>query len=104
MAENSPALVAEDLTVSFSGNLALESVSICVEAGSLVGLVGENGAGKSTLLNVLSGIIWPDSGRVFVHGKEVKLRTPRDATTAGIFRVHQEQALIGQLRARDELT
>ena len=97
------ALQTVDLTVSFSGNVALNSVDILVAAGGLVGLVGENGARKSTLLNVLSGIIWPDRGRTLVHGKMVELRTPRDAINAGIFRVHQEQALIGRLTVAENL-
>lgn len=103
MVQTSPALIVEDLTVSFSGNPALTSVSFSVPAGSTVGLVGENGAGKSTLLNVLSGTILPDRGRIFIHGKAVELRTPHDATDVGIFRVHQEQALIGQLTVAENL-
>jgi ribose transport system ATP-binding protein len=103
MAQKSPVLRAEDVTVSFSGNLALDSVSITVGTGSLVGLVGENGAGKSTLLNVLSGTIRPDRGRIWVHGQRTEVRTPQDATRAGIFRVHQEPALIGQLSVAENL-
>lgn len=98
-----PVLEVSDVTVSFSGNLALDAVSLSLQLGSFLGLVGENGAGKSTLLNVLSGTLKPDHGRIMVHGQEVHLNSPHDATRAGIFRVHQEQALIGQLTVAENL-
>ena len=103
MAQMPLALEAENVTVNFSGNRALNSVHLSVGAGSVVGLVGENGAGKSTLLNVLSGVIKPDSGRIRVAGQLADLRTPREASDAGIFRVYQEPTLIGQLSVAENL-
>lgn len=97
------ALRATEVTVSYSGNLALDAVNVSVPAGAHVALLGENGAGKSTLLNVLSGIVKPDRGHIEVHGRHVELRSPHDATAAGIFRVHQEPSLIGQLTVAENL-
>jgi ABC-type sugar transport system ATPase subunit len=60
-------------------------------------LVGDNGAGKSTLIKTISGIWAPDGGEVFWEGKEVHVRTPRDATTLGIATMYQDLALADNL-------
>ncbi len=74
-----PALVAKDICVRFGGLMALSDVSLEIEPGSIAGLVGPNGAGKSTLLAVLSGLLRPNSGQVWLRGEEVTrvLRTER---------------------------
>ena len=59
-------LRAEGVTVRFGTVTALDGVGLEINPGELVGLVGPNGAGKSVLLDVLSGLLQPDAGRVFL--------------------------------------
>ncbi len=80
----------EGVTKTFPGVKALDCVSITVQAGEVMGLVGVNGAGKSTLMNVLGGICMPDEGHVEINGQRVALRRPADADEAGIAFIHQE--------------
>ena len=58
---------------------ALRGVSVSVYPGEIVGLVGDNGAGKSTLVKILSGVLQPDAGAIFLDGQEAVLRSPYDA-------------------------
>ncbi len=80
----------EGVAKSFPGVKALDRVSITVQAGEVMGLVGVNGAGKSTLMNVLGGIYMPENGHVEINGRRVELRRPADADEAGIAFIHQE--------------
>ncbi len=66
--EGVPALNAQNLSVHYNGRLALEDVSIQVDAGLTVAVVGPNGAGKSTLFHVLAGVLQPTNGSVQVYG------------------------------------
>lgn len=63
-------LELREITKQFPGVLANDRVSIQVERGKVLGLLGENGAGKSTLMNILSGIYKPDSGTIIVDGEQ----------------------------------
>ena len=76
---------------------ALSDVSIHVNAGEILCLVGENGAGKSTLAAVAAGLVSPDSGKIFVDGEEVVLNSPRAAEIAGIRLASQELQLCPEL-------
>jgi len=87
-------LELRSITKRYPGVTALRDVSFTIDHGETLGLVGENGAGKSTLLDILCGLQAPDDGQLILHGKVVEFNQPRQATQAGIFRVHQEQALI----------
>ena len=78
-------------------------MSLEIAAGSCHALCGENGAGKSTLGKILAGIHTPDSGRVFLHGAEVRLASPRDALAAGVGMVHQELAFCDNLSVAENL-
>ncbi|MDR3255286.1 MAG: ABC transporter ATP-binding protein [Synergistaceae bacterium] len=82
------------ITKRFSGVTANRDVNFSVEAGEVHALLGENGAGKSTLMNILYGLYRPDEGRIFLDGKPVIFRTPRDAIAAGIGMVHQHFMLV----------
>ena len=75
----------EDCTKSFSGVTVFDHVSFDLVAGEIHCLVGENGAGKSTFIKILSGAYVPDSGRVFVCGKEVKNFNPDVLKEMGVF-------------------
>ncbi|MCS7261183.1 MAG: ATP-binding cassette domain-containing protein [Anaerolineae bacterium] len=76
---------------------ALRGVNFAVHRGEVVGLCGDNGAGKSTLIKVASGYHTADAGQIFFEGREVKLRSPKDARALGIETVYQEQALCPHL-------
>jgi ribose transport system ATP-binding protein len=79
---------------AFPGVLALDNVSMALQAGEIHALVGENGAGKSTLIKIITGVYRPDGGRLVMDGAELHLGSPQDAITAGIGAVHQERNLI----------
>jgi simple sugar transport system ATP-binding protein len=82
------------ITKQFPGVLANDHVDFSVRRGEIHALVGENGAGKSTLMNELYGLVHPDSGEIFINGKQVHITGPRDAIALGIGMVHQHFMLI----------
>ena len=84
----------EGIDKRFGGVHALNQVSLDVSAGCVLGLIGENGAGKSTLMNVLSGMIRPDSGEVWIDGQRVEEFTPKAVQKLGVRIVHQEMSLL----------
>jgi ribose transport system ATP-binding protein len=92
-----PLLEILGISKRFPGVVALDSVSLDVRAGEVVGLVGENGAGKSTLMKILAGIYTPDSGEIQLGGKSVLIRSPREATRLGIGIIHQELEVVDNL-------
>ena len=63
----------------YPGCIANDNVSINFKSGKIYALLGENGAGKSTLVKILSGVISPDNGEVFLNEKNLKLNSPLDA-------------------------
>ena len=68
----------------YPGVVALDDVSLAVEPGEVIGLVGENGAGKSTLMKVLGGVVKPTTGRIRIDGVEREAISVSDAISAGI--------------------
>ena len=76
---------------------ALEDVNLVVHEREIVGLLGDNGAGKSTLIKVLSGAVPATSGKIYVRGKEVSIKSTTDAITLGIETIYQDSALVTQL-------
>lgn len=97
------ALSADNITVRFGGLTALSSVSVEVQPGKIAGLVGPNGAGKSTLLAVLSGLLRPNNGRVFLHGEDVTNASCRSRSRAGLARTFQQPELFMGLTVREHL-
>jgi len=85
------------LSKHFGGVMALQDVSLTVDDGEIVGLVGDNGAGKSTLIKIISGVLHPDGGSIRVGGREVALQSPKDAALRGIQTVYQDLALCDNL-------
>lgn len=76
---------------------ALKGVDFTLNAGEIVGLIGDNGAGKSTLIKILAGVYPPDKGKIKLEGREVRFRSPKDAQNYGIATVYQELALVDSL-------
>ncbi|KRE31332.1 ABC transporter ATP-binding protein [Agromyces sp. Soil535] len=77
-----------------SGVLAVADVSLEIEAGEVLALVGENGTGKTTLMNLLFGAFPLDAGRILIDGNEVTIRSAQDAIDHGIGMVQQHFALV----------
>lgn len=79
-----------DIRKYFGPVRANDGISLCVEPGTIYGLLGENGAGKSTLMKVLSGFISADSGEILLDGKPVHMTSPAEAVALGIGMLHQD--------------
>lgn len=87
-------LEMQHICKQFPGVLANEDVCLSVEQGEVHAILGENGAGKSTLMNLLCGLYRPTSGLIFIHGKQEKFASAKDAMKIGIGMVHQHFMLI----------
>jgi ribose transport system ATP-binding protein len=96
-------LRAAGIEKRFPGVVALDGVSVSLDAGEVLAVVGENGAGKSTLMKILAGVYVPDAGTVELDGQPVRFDGPRDATAAGIVLIHQELNLAENLTVADNL-
>ncbi|MCY4450711.1 MAG: ABC transporter ATP-binding protein [Immundisolibacterales bacterium] len=86
-------LRATDISISFGGLKALDSVGIDVEAGEIRGIIGPNGAGKTTLLNVICGIDPPDTGTVWLDGESINGLKTSQIADRGIGRTFQTTKL-----------
>lgn len=82
-------LAAEAVGKDFGGVHALRGVSLSVQEGDIVGLIGPNGSGKTTLLNVLSGTFRPSSGSVLFDGARIDGRAEHRVVELGIAKTHQ---------------
>lgn len=91
---NTPLLEVQNISKYFGSVIALKDISMSVNAGEVMCLLGDNGAGKSTLIKILSGVHQPSEGRYLVEGKEVHFTSPRDALNTGIATVYQDLAMI----------
>ncbi len=87
----------EHINKFFGRVQALNDVSLSVNKGEIVGLLGDNGAGKSTLIKILSGALRATSGEIFLHGSKVNIRHTTDAMNYGIETIYQDSALVTQL-------
>lgn len=84
----------ENISKSFGSVTANHNVTMEVKKGEILALLGENGSGKTTLMNMLSGIYYPDSGKIYVNGEEAIIRSPKDAFCYHIGMIHQHFKLI----------
>ena len=98
-----PVLEARDVTVRFGGLTALDAVSIEVPPATIVGLVGPNGAGKTTLFGVLSGLLRPQEGDVFLGGRRVTRAAPAKRARLGLARTFQQLELFLGLTVREHV-
>jgi len=96
-------LVMEDISKAFPGVQALDDVSLTLQKGEILCLVGENGAGKSTLMKILTGVDQPDSGRIVFDGQEIQAKSPQQAQALGISTVYQEINLCTNLTVAENI-
>jgi D-xylose transport system ATP-binding protein len=94
-----PLVELRDIRVAFGGVHAVDGVTVDLNPGEIVGLVGGNGAGKTTLIRTLSGAHPADSGQIFIDGEPVTIVTPRDAKELGIETIYQTLALADNIDA-----
>ena len=90
-------LEVKNITKRFGGLVAVDDVSMGVNAGEVVGLLGDNGAGKSTLIKVISGVYQADEGAISFADKPVRIASPMDALALGIETIYQDLALAENL-------
>lgn len=98
-----PRLEAKGITMRFGGLVALSKVDIVVPGGGITGLVGPNGAGKSTLFGVLSGLLRPSAGSVWMGGEDVTRISPQARARRGLARTFQHPELFTSLSVREHL-
>jgi simple sugar transport system ATP-binding protein len=91
-----PVLRLEHIRKEFGGIVALDDVTLDVQAGEVLALVGDNGAGKSTLVKIIAGVHPPTGGRMLIDGDEVAFADPSAAQKRGIQVVFQDLALVEQ--------
>jgi len=92
-----PSVELKNISKNFGGIKALDSVTVELYPGEVLGLLGHNGAGKSTLIKILSGALLKDSGQIIIDGNEAIINNPRDAKNYGIETIYQNLALAENL-------
>ena len=97
------AIELRNITKRFGQVVANKSISLELHKGEILSLLGENGSGKTTLMNMLSGIYYPDEGQIFVDGKEVEIRSPKDAFDLHIGMIHQHFKLVDVFTAAENI-
>ncbi|MGN0524361.1 MAG: ABC transporter ATP-binding protein [Eubacterium sp.] len=97
------ALELKNITKTFGSVYANKNVSIDVKQGEILSILGENGSGKTTLMNMVAGIYFPDEGQIFVNGKEVVIKSPKDAFDNKIGMIHQHFKLVDVFTATENI-
>ena len=96
-------LELRNITKTYHGLAANDAVSLALEGGQILALLGENGAGKSTLMKVLFGLVKPDSGEILRSGQPVSIHSPQDAHTQGLGMVQQHFALFDGMNVLENI-
>ena len=96
-------LSIENVSVSYGKAVALKKVSIRVEEGEMVTLLGSNGAGKSTLLRTISGILRPREGTIVLDGEEIQDLPPHQIVKKGVIQVPEGREIFPDLTVRENL-
>ena len=103
MDNKTPAVKMRNITKTFGPTVANDKVWLDIYRGEILALLGENGSGKTTLMNMLSGIYFPDEGEISIDGKDVVIRSPKDAFDLGIGMIHQHFKLVDVLTAAENI-
>lgn len=98
-----PAIELKHITKRFGSVAANSNISMTVEKGEILSVLGENGSGKTTLMNMLSGIYYPDEGEIYIDGKLASIRSPKDAFDYKIGMVHQHFKLVDVLNVTENI-
>lgn len=93
----------KNITKRFGSITALHKVSLSINKGEVIGLVGDNGAGKSTLAKIMVGYLQPDEGEIYFEDRKVTFSSPADARSLGIEIVYQDLALVPYLSVYQNL-
>lgn len=97
------AIELKGITKTFGSIVANKDVNLQVKKSEILAILGENGSGKTTLMNMLSGIYFPDEGQIFINGKEVVIKSPKDSFECGIGMVHQHFKLVDVFNATENI-
>ena len=97
------AIELKGITKRFGEVVANDGIDLRLNRGEILSLLGENGSGKTTLMNMLSGIYFPDEGQIYVNGRPVSIRSPRDAFAHGIGMIHQHYKLVDVFTATENI-
>lgn len=100
---NKAAIELKNITKVFGSIVANKDVSLTVNRGEILSILGENGSGKTTLMNMISGIYYPDHGQIFIDGEEVVIRSPKDAFGYKIGMIHQHFKLVDVFSATENI-
>lgn len=98
-----PLLEMKGMSKSFGPVRAVVDVDLFLNAGEILGVVGDNAAGKSTLMNLLTAVHKADAGEIFMDGKAVRIDSPRTARNLGIEMIHQDFSLAPNLSVLDNV-
>ena len=98
-----PAIELRHITKTFGSIVANKDVSLTVNRGEILSVLGENGSGKTTLMNMISGIYFPDSGEILIDGNPVSIRSPKDAYDYKIGMIHQHFKLVNVFTAAENI-
>ena len=96
-------LECRDVEQRFGGMHVLNGITVNVQAGQVIGLVGANGAGKTTLFDIISGFRAPSSGEVYFDGKRIDGRPPWRVARRGVGRLFQDLRLFQKLSVLDNV-
>lgn len=103
MGEKTAAIELKNITKTFGQVVANKNISLTVNRGEILSILGENGSGKTTLMNIISGIYFPDSGQVFINGEEAVIVSPKDAFDYKIGMIHQHFKLVDVFTATENI-
>ncbi len=98
-----PLLELHRVTKRFGGIVAVDNVSLEIDEGDAIGIVGPNGSGKTTLYNLISGVYFPDNGRIIFDGKDITFLPAHERTPLGLARTFQIPRPFGSASVRENV-